>query len=215
VHEITNAAIRECTSQNCGFRYPDISIDPVIAQCPQCGENAEIVHLLDLTCNGYQPNRNDFQAGNIICVLDNIRSVYNVGSLFRTMHGFGIQEAILAGITPTPFHKNFRKTSMGAEENIHWISVNNAFKQCQLLKDNGSILISLESSEAAKSIKLFDRPDESKKIVFIVGNEITGIDPSLLKISDQILAIPIVGKNKSYNVTVAFGIGLFAYLSMS
>jgi len=214
MHGLTSAAIRECTSPQCGFRYPDIYIDPKVARCPQCGQNAEIIHFIDLTQRDNQLKTNGILAGNVTCVLDNIRSVHNVGSLFRTMHGFGIKDAVLGGITPTPLHKNFGKTSMCAEEHIQWSSVSNTFKKCQSLKDSGSILISFEISDKAKPIKCFERPEESTNMVFIVGNEISGIDPSILKISDQILSIPILGINKSFNVTVAFGIGLYACLSV-
>ena len=214
MRKLTKAAFRECTSPSCGFRYPDIEITHSIVPCPCCGKNAEIIHSIDLTESSNPSTANNVQTKNIICVLDNIRSVYNVGSLFRTMAGFGIAEAILGGITPTPLHKSFRKTSMGAEDDMHWHSVNNAYQLCQSLKDDGYHLIALETNTEAKSINLYERPDADKSIVFIVGNEITGIDPSILKNSDQILSIPIKGRNKSYNVTVALGIGLYACLSI-
>ena len=214
MRDLISAAMRECTSLHCRFRYPDINVIDFFAQCPKCHEKAGIIHVIDLTRSDNHSNANDLRSHNVICILDNIRSVYNVGSLFRTMQGFGISEAILGGITPTPSHIKFRKTSMGAEEDVRWYSANNAFEQCQSLKNNGYMLIAIEASSESKPIRLFEPPDERKKIAFIVGNEIIGIDPSILKLCDQILSIPIVGRNKSYNVTVAFGIGLYACLSM-
>ena len=210
---LENAVFRECCSSLCAFRFPDINTNSPSIPCPLCGEPAHIVHRIELTNNERRLDKNYPQPHNFICILDNIRSVYNVGSIFRTMHGFGISNVFLCGITPDPNHKNFIKTSMGAEDAISWQSHNNTLQVCRKIKNNGGMIISLESIKESKPINIYNPPYNGQKIALVVGNELTGIDPSVLAISDQVLSIPIFGMNKSYNVTVAFGIGLYVLLS--
>ena len=102
---------------------------------------------------------------------------------------------------------------MGAETEIGWQAVNNAVNICQDLKSKGCFIVALESCASSTPIQDFRIPHNHKRIALIVGNEISGIDPALLRLSDEILSIPIKGKNKSYYVAVAFGIGLYACLT--
>lgn len=210
---LQNAVFRECCSSRCGFRFPDTNTNSPTIPCPLCGEPAYIDHQIELTNDERHLDKNYPQSQNFICILDNIRSVYNVGSIFRTMYGFGISNVFLCGITPDPTHKNFNKTSMGAEDAISWQPHNNTLHVCREIKNNGGVIISLESIKESKPINTYQPTNNGQKIALVVGNELTGIDPSVLAISDHILSIPIFGRNKSYNVTVAFGIGLYVLLS--
>jgi len=206
---------RECLSQSCGFRFPDLVLNTVNhPSCPKCGNQTNLVHERALSKQRYPPRRKYPNAKNIVCVFDNIRSVYNVGSMFRTMQGFGIKEAFLCGISPCPKHKGFSKTSIGAEKDILWHSMGNAFRTCQSLKEQGYALVTLETSASAIPIMEYQPEYSNRKIALIVGNEIAGVDPSIVDLSDRVLFIPISGKNNSLNVTVAFGIGLYTCLSV-
>ncbi len=205
------ARIRECVSDTCRFRFPDLDSRNTTIRCPKCGATASIAQRINLL----DDHRTDikFKPGcETICLLDNIRSVYNVGSIFRTMQGFGVGKAFLCGITPTPHHKHFSKTSIGAEKNVIWQYERNALDQAKSLKREGYKILSLEASASAEPIYAFKGIEKLYKFVLVIGNEKIGIDPSILEISDHILSIPIFGENKSYNVTVAFGVGLYALL---
>jgi tRNA G18 (ribose-2'-O)-methylase SpoU len=181
----------------------DVSIN-----CPICGSAAFIKETIDLTKDCRDNNWKSFREFTLI--LDNVRSVYNVGAIFRTAIGLGLNHVYLCGITPTPKHKKFTKTSLGAENFINWEKSLNCVEQCKLLKEIGYQLISIESTAESISLLNINKNDfEGNKIAIIVGNEITGIDPKVLSFSDLVISIPIIGENKSYNVTTALGIALF------
>ena len=203
------AVFRECSNPACLLRYPDLDNHRLQSTCPLCGAAATATHEINLQRNE-RPPAMEMRPVEILCVLDNIRSVHNVGSMFRTMSGFGVKHAYLCGITPNPTHQQFTKTSMGAEIEIEWQVANNAVKICQELKSDGCFIVCLESCASSTPIQEVCLPANDKRIALIIGNEISGIDPALLMLSDLILSIPVKGKNKSYNVAVAFGIGLYA-----
>ena len=143
-------------------------------------------------------------------LLDNIRSAWNVGSIFRTADGLGIRKLYLCGITPTPQNDSVRKTSLGAEETVAWEYSRNALETAIDLKNKGFALIALEQDEHAKTLSEFRTSEiDSQKSVLIVGNEVTGVDPELLNICDQIIHIPMHGRKHSLNVEVAFGIAAY------
>jgi tRNA G18 (ribose-2'-O)-methylase SpoU len=188
----------------------DVSIN-----CPICGSAAFIKETIDLT-KDCRDNNNWKSFRKFILILDNVRSVYNVGAIFRTAIGLGLNHVYLCGITPTPKHKKFTKTSLGAENFINWEKSLNCVEQCKSLKEIGYQLIAIESTSESISllnIKKIDLGDS--KIAIIVGNEITGIDPKVLSLSDLVISIPITGKNKSFNVTTALGIALFHLSALS
>lgn len=203
-----HAVFRECCAGNCRFRFPDQQSKNPIISCPKCGADAKVVADIDLSADSRSIKEINTEI-EFVCLLDNIRSVHNVGALFRTMQGFGVEKAFLCGITPTPDHKNFSKTSMGAENDVCWSYDRNALSRIRSLKDEGYTIISLETCAQSQPITSFSWGDSIKRCVIVIGNEITGIDPAILEMSDHTLSIPIIGRNKSYNVTVAFGIGLF------
>ena len=212
---LSYAVFRECQNPDCNLRFPDIYNLYTSIICPVCGSAAIIKEVTDLTED--HRDKNDWKPPReFIPILDNIRSVYNVGAIFRTAVGLGSNQVYLCGITPTPNHKNFTKTSLGAENSLKWKKSLNCVKQCKSLKEIGYQLISIEST--AESISLVNMKKDNlygKKIAVIVGNEITGIDPEVLFLSDLVISIPIIGKNKSFNVTTALGIALFHLIALS
>ena len=108
---------RECTNPECRFRYPDLNSPHTKAYCPKCGQIAEIRETIDLDSPEADKPALKPAGSGFKVILDNIRSLYNVGSIFRTSDGFGVDELLLCGITPTPDHPRFSKTSLGAEKN--------------------------------------------------------------------------------------------------
>jgi len=203
---------RECTNPECTLRYPDLyNCESKITPCPMCAAPSVIVKQVKLIEE--EDHYHDFfhKDCNLIPVLENLRSVFNVGSIFRTVNGFGIQQIYLCGITPTPLHKNFSKTSLHAEKTIEWIYHKNSLDAVNNLRGKNFQIISLEMTD--NSIPIFDlnRDMVTKKFALIVGNENFGIDPEIVDQSDLVVSIPMLGTKKSFNVCVAVGIALFQF----
>ena len=199
--------IRLC--QNCGLRYPLTESHPFGERCPVClGQTQAIlkrtIALLPPRGEGIEM-RGEIQ---LSALLDNIRSAWNVGAIFRTADGLRIDKLYLCGITPTPDNEALQKTSLGAEETVAWEYSRNALETANKMKSEGHKLIALEQDNRAVSLTdyRFQNPDPK---ILIVGNEVTGVDPELLDLCDHILHIPMLGQKRSFNVEVAFGIAAF------
>ena len=206
--------IRECINPECSFRYPDPDSSEDKAFCPRCGQLAPIREVI--------PDEKqlafihiDDSSLHLGVVLDNIRSIYNAGSIFRTSDGFGVNELCLCGITPTPQNPRFSKTSLGAEDHLKWSYRNNAVHVCEEYKKAGSYIISLENTSDSANLYAIDRKITQNPLVLIIGNEISGVDPAILQLSDTILAIPMSGYKHSFNVATAYGIALSYLYSLS
>ena len=145
-------------------------------------------------------------------LLDNIRSAWNVGSILRSADGFGFTQAYLCGITPTPEIEAVTKTSLGAEDSVPWSYHKDAVKLVKGLKKEGWKIWALEEYKGAREIMRAEggKLRVNKKVVLIVGNEVTGVDPELLDLCDEIFYIPMRGEKKSYNVAMAFSIAAYA-----
>lgn len=141
-------------------------------------------------------------------LLDNIRSGWNVGSIFRSADGFGFDHAYLCGITPTPESEAVTKTSLGAEDTVTWSYHKDAVKLVKGLKKEGWTISALEDDTRAVSI--LTQEGGIQKSVLILGSEVTGVDPELLDLCDAIYYIPMRGDKKSFNVAIAFGIAAYA-----
>ena len=142
----------------------------------------------------------------IVGILINIRSLYNVGSIFRTSDACGIKKLYLIGFTPTPEHPKLHKTALGAEEKIEWEKAHTATNILKNLKKTGYKIIALETGK--KSSDLYNYKAQGK-IALIVGNEIKGISKTILKNCDAVLRIPMNGIKESLNVEVAFALGVY------
>jgi 23S rRNA (guanosine2251-2'-O)-methyltransferase len=165
--------------------------------------------------------RTPVQVGKMVAVLlDNIRSAWNVGSILRSADGFGFTHAYLCGITPTADNEAVTKTSLGAEDSVPWSYHKDAVKLVKGLRVEGWRVYALE--EDARAISIEGAPSTAHRLtpgasaefrereVLIVGNEVTGVDPELLELCDEIFYIPMRGEKKSFNVAVAFGIAAYA-----
>jgi tRNA G18 (ribose-2'-O)-methylase SpoU len=144
---------------------------------------------------------------NLHVLLDNIRSAWNVGSIFRAADGFGFRHAYLCGITPTPASSDVQKTALGAEELVEWSYHRNGVELVRDLRQQNYSILALEQTKDSISIELALSALQAKPVmVLVVGNEVAGIDPGILEISDCTCDIPMRGQKRSLNVAVAFAV---------
>ncbi|MFQ5794359.1 MAG: TrmH family RNA methyltransferase [Candidatus Bipolaricaulia bacterium] len=137
----------------------------------------------------------------------NIRSMYNVGSFFRTADGAGVDKIILGGYTAHPPRPQISKTALRAEESVPWEKVTQAWRRVDELKRQGFYIVALENNVTG-SQNLFDAQLHFP-LLLMLGNEVNGLTNGLLKRADLIAAIPMLGKKESLNVAVAFGIAAY------
>jgi len=151
----------------------------------------------------------------LIAVLHNIRSLHNVGSMFRTADGAGFQKIYLTGYTPAPtdiFGKvrpEIAKTALGAEKSVSWEKRKDLGRLIADLKKQGFLILALEQARNSIPYDKLKLP-RNVKTVLIVGNEVRGMAPGILGKCDKILEIPMRGEKESLNVSVAFGIAAYA-----
>ncbi len=154
-----------------------------------------------------------------VAVLDNIRSVYNVGSIFRTCNAVGIEKIILCGITPTPIDKkgrrrsDFAKVALGAEDKVEWEYCETAEQALKKLKEDGWYIIAVEQDETSVDYKTVSVKEEGN-IALVIGAEVDGLDKGTLALCDVIAEIPMLGTKESLNVTIAFGIATYRILGV-
>jgi len=147
---------------------------------------------------------------SIIIVLDNVRSLHNVGSFFRTADAFQIEKIYLCGITGTPPNKEIHKTALGATESIEWEYATAAVDFLPTLKIEGYQILSIEQTD--KSIPLQDFAiNKEGKFVLIFGNEVYGVSEEVIQLSDHAIEIPQFGTKHSFNVSVTGGIVLWEF----
>ncbi len=146
-------------------------------------------------------------------ILHNIRSVYNVGSIFRTADAAGIEKIFLTGYTPAPTDRfgrersDFSKVSLGAEKTVAREQIKNVYGAIKKLKEEGYTIAAIE--QAPNSTSLFDFKATDKKLALVLGNEVRGLSKAILAKCDVVLEIPMRGKKESLNVSVAAGIAMF------
>ena len=145
-------------------------------------------------------------------ILENIRSAHNVGSIFRTADGAGVEKIFLVGYTPTPIDRFGRvqaeiaKTSLGASSYILWESVGDSVELMKRLQVNGMQVVAVEQHARAVSLANFAVPTH---VAYVLGNEVTGVAPRTLAACDTIVDIPMLGHKESLNVSVAAGIVMY------
>lgn len=144
----------------------------------------------------------------IIVVLDNIRSLNNIGSVFRTGDGLRIEAVYLCGITATPPNKDIHKTALGATESVDWEYFENTKTALEKLKANGYFVASVEQAENSISLEKFE-VKENKKYALIFGHEVKGVAQDIVSMSDACIEIPQYGTKHSFNISVSAGIVLW------
>ena len=157
-----------------------------------------------------QPTRPDsgLDGLTLVGLLDNIRSIHNVGSMFRSADGAGVGHLYLAGITATPEHSKLAKAALGANEDVPWSYYPNGLDAVTALRGDDFQLWALENFDVSHSARP-SLPLIPPKLALVVGNERAGIDPAILKECDALLSLPMAGRKSSLNAAVAFGIALY------
>ncbi|MEA4909088.1 MAG: RNA methyltransferase [Chloroflexi bacterium] len=200
--------IYQCLRPTCRYRFPlgpGIEAPP---RCPKCAGPLRLSHVADA---GLKNETSEPPPPGIALevLLDNIRSTFNVGAMFRTADGAGVRHVHLCGTTPTPDHPKVVKTALGAEFTVPWTQHWNALDAVQSIQARGLQVWALESAPGATSLYETHPLPQDPPVLLVVGNEVTGVDPEILPLCDRILRIPMQGYKRSLNVAIAFAIAVY------
>lgn len=146
----------------------------------------------------------------LVVVLDNVRSLNNIGSVFRTSDAFLVESIYLCGITATPPHADIHKTALGAEYSMKWHYFDKTEDAVRQLKENEFVLCAVEQAEGSLILGEFT-PDKTKKYALILGNEVKGVQQQVVDLCDYCVEIPQYGTKHSLNVSVAAGIVIWDF----
>ncbi len=144
----------------------------------------------------------------VIVVLDNVRSLNNIGSAFRTSDAFRVEAVYLCGITATPPHREIHKTALGATESVDWLYFSTTMEAINKLRSQGWRIIAVEQADESTALQDF-RPKKSEKYAFVFGNEIKGVEDKVVMTSDVVVEIPQFGTKHSLNISVTVGVVLW------
>ena len=144
----------------------------------------------------------------LIVILDNVRSLNNIGSVFRTCDAFLIEKIYLCGITATPPNKEIHKTALGATDSVAWEYEENTLSAVEKLKEQGAYIISIEQAENSTMLNDFE-PNRNQKYAIIFGNEVKGVEQEVVSASDEVIEIPQYGTKHSLNISVSAGIAIW------
>lgn len=154
----------------------------------------------------------DVKKNNVILILDNVRSLNNVGSAFRTSDAFNVTKICLCGITGQPPHRDINKTALGATESVQWEYYDTTLEAIEQLKSENWEILAVEQAEGSLLLNKF-HPSSEGKYAFIFGNEVFGVEQEVVSASDQCLEIPQFGTKHSLNISVTIGVVLWHYIS--
>jgi tRNA G18 (ribose-2'-O)-methylase SpoU len=144
-------------------------------------------------------------------VLDNIRSLNNIGSVFRTSDAFVVEKIYLCGITATPPNKDIHKTALGATASVEWAYEENTLSLVEKLKNEGVTVVSIEQAENATPLQDFEVSSQ-KRYAIVLGNEVKGVQQAVVSASDHCIEIPQFGTKHSLNISVTAGVVLWSFL---
>ncbi|MFV8750811.1 TrmH family RNA methyltransferase [Nannocystaceae bacterium ST9] len=201
---------RLCESPACGLRFPVAEGSELGSSCPLCGAPT---HFVDEVYPTHEiRDRRSAIGPRLDVLLDNVRSLTNVGSMFRTADAVAIGHMHLGGFTPTPKHPKLAKTSLGAEGSVAWTHHVDSSKAAEALVAAGQRLWALEGGPRSEDLfELVDQaggPDDPT-LVLVCGHEVSGVDPRILDRCERVVRIPMAGIKGSLNVSVAFGIAAY------
>ncbi len=148
----------------------------------------------------------------VTIILDNVRSLNNIGSVFRTGDGFRIEKVILCGISTTPPHRDIHKTALGAEESVTWEYFSDTLEAIRQLKKEGFHIASVEQAENSIPLNHFI-PPKNQALALIFGHEVKGVQQKIINESDSCIEIPQFGTKHSFNISVSVGIVLWEIYS--
>jgi tRNA G18 (ribose-2'-O)-methylase SpoU len=138
-------------------------------------------------------------------ILDDIRSMANIGSVFRTADAFRVEHMYLCGITATPPHREIHKTALGATESVEWSHEKDVISLIERLKEEHFSIVALEQADHSVSLEKFI-PSTEKKLALVFGNEIKGVKEEIVQMADSVIEIPQFGTKHSFNIAVSAGI---------
>jgi len=144
----------------------------------------------------------------VVVILDNIRSQHNIGSVFRTADAFRIERILLCGITATPPNREMQKTALGATETVAWEYFGDVLLAVEQMRKEGYTILAVEQTDGSIPLEQFD-PSGSGRIALVFGNEVNGVNESIVKESDGCIEIPQFGTKHSLNISVTAGIVLW------
>lgn len=146
----------------------------------------------------------------IVVVIDNVRSLNNIGSIFRTSDALGVERMIICGLSGTPPNREIHRTALGAEDSVKWQHYERTIDAVNALKTEGYTICSIEQTAASRNILHFF-PEGAKKYAIIFGNEVKGVEQSVIDLSELTIEIPQFGTKHSFNVAVTAGIVLWDF----
>lgn len=146
----------------------------------------------------------------VVVILDNVRSMHNVGSIFRTCDGFAVEKICLCGITGQPPHREIEKTALGATQSVNWSHYPTPLQAIEELRKEGYAIVAIEQAENSIMLNEF-KAEESKKYALIFGNEVNGVSDEAMKVIDACIEIPQFGTKHSFNIVVSAGIVLWDF----
>ncbi|WP_316784481.1 RNA methyltransferase [Pedobacter frigiditerrae] len=148
----------------------------------------------------------------VVVVLDNVRSMHNVGSVFRTADGFSIEKVILCGITAQPPHREIEKTALGATQSVEWEHFEDTLAAIDSLREQGYQIIAIEQAENSTMLNTF-KPSVAAKYALIFGNEVNGVSDEAMQNIDECIEIPQFGTKHSFNIVISAGIVLWDFFA--
>ncbi|MCR4602425.1 MAG: RNA methyltransferase [Prevotella sp.] len=146
----------------------------------------------------------------LVVVLDNVRSMHNVGSVLRTADAFRVEEVVLCGITGSPPHPEIHKTALGAEDSVNWRHCSSTLEAVEALKAEGVEVLSVEQAEGSSMLPSF-HAQRGKRYAIVLGNEVKGVEQQVIDASAGCLEIPQLGTKHSMNVSVTAGIVIYHF----
>jgi 23S rRNA (guanosine2251-2'-O)-methyltransferase len=148
----------------------------------------------------------------VAVVLDNVRSMHNIGSIFRTSDGFAVEQVCLCGITAQPPHREIEKTALGATQSINWVYFETPLQAVAKLRADGYKIIAIEQAENSIMLNTFT-PAADEKYALIFGNEVNGVSDEVMQQIDACIEIPQFGTKHSFNIVVSAGIVLWDFFA--
>lgn len=141
----------------------------------------------------------------LVVVMDNVRSMHNVGSVFRTADAFLLQGIVLCGYTPVPPHRDIQKTALGATDTVEWQYFPTTVEAVEALRAEGFAIIAIEQAASSVMLNNFQQA-AGKPLALVFGNEVSGVDPAVMQLADGCIEIPQLGMKHSLNISVSTGI---------
>jgi 23S rRNA (guanosine2251-2'-O)-methyltransferase len=148
----------------------------------------------------------------VAVVLDSVRSMHNIGSIFRTSDGFAVEQICLCGITAQPPHREIEKTALGATQSVNWTYHEDAVAAVKQLRADGYQIIAIEQAENSVMLNEFT-PNKNAKYALIFGNEVNGVSDEVMQVIDTCIEIPQFGTKHSFNIVVSAGIVLWDFFA--